>query len=143
MIERTEPFLTYNFLVAIEGLAVAGFMEVSAIAAETTVEKIKVGGLNQSEISLIGPTKYSDVTLKQGLAWSRELLAWHEAVVRGYGLRSNIHITALDARNSVKATWSLLEAVPIKWDAPILKATASEMAIASITFTHNGILRLM
>jgi phage tail-like protein len=136
-----EPYLTYKFTVMIEGLVVAGFTEVSAISVETELDRGRAGGMNQSEYVLVGPTKYSDVTLKQGMAVSHELFTWYSNVIEGRGLRSNIHITLQDSLNVPRAMWTLLEAIPIKWGSPALKASSSEIAIAEITFAHNGILR--
>jgi phage tail-like protein len=127
----------------IEGLIVAGFTEVSAITVETELERGRAGGMNQSEYVLVGPTKYSDVTFKQGMAVSQQLFLWHESVIRGYGIRTNIHIMVQDSEGIPRATWTLLEALPIKWVGPTLKANTSEIAIAEITFAHNGILRTM
>lgn len=140
---RVDPFTTHNFMVIIEGVPVANFMEVSAITAETSVEKIKVGGMNQSEISLLGATKYSDVSMKQGMTSSPVLTQWHNAVVQGYSMRTNIHIIAYDSEKVPRAEWMLLDAVPIKMVTPALKAMATEIAVTEITFTHNGILRIL
>ncbi len=140
---RVDPFATFSFSVSIDGLTLAGFTEISAISAETQVEKIKVGGMNQSEISLLGPTKYSDVVMKKGMCVSSELALWHECVIKGIAKRSNIHIVSKDFSGNIRAMWILIDAVPIKLITPALKAMSTELAIMEVTFTHNGILRVL
>ncbi len=39
---KDDPSTTFNFSVSIDGLSIAGFMEISAIAAETQIEKLKL-----------------------------------------------------------------------------------------------------
>ncbi len=94
-------------------------------------------------MSLLGPTKYSDVTMKKGMSTSWELIKWYDDVTKGQAKRSNIHIVAKDPVGNSKAEWVLNEAVPIKLVTPALKATSTELALVEVTFTHNGITRIL
>ncbi|MFD1905943.1 phage tail protein [Paenibacillus rhizoplanae] len=57
--------MLFNFIVEIDGISVAGFSEVSGLSVETQVERKTFGGENHKEFVFLGPTKYSDLTLKK------------------------------------------------------------------------------
>lgn len=80
---REDPFLAYNFIVEIDGISVAGFSEVSGLSVETQVERKTFGGENHKEFVFLGPTKYSDLTLKNGVTNDEYLWNWYQNVVNG------------------------------------------------------------
>ena len=67
----------------IEGLLVAGFSEVSGLQAETEVEEVREGGVNDYVYKLPKGTKYQNLTLKKGMTISNDLWDWHRNVVAG------------------------------------------------------------
>jgi len=79
---RTDPFMSFQFTVSVDTKngtqVVGGFSDVSGLTAETEVETLRVGGLNNAELTLPGPTKFpSRLTLKRGLGDAAMLWKWY------------------------------------------------------------------
>lgn len=136
--DRSDPYQSLNFLVEIQGLIVGGFSEVSGIQAETEVEEVREGGVNDYVHKLPKVTKYPNVTFKRGITDSDVLWRWHQDVVSGKIVRMSIFVILRDLQGSEKWRWSFLDAYPIKWVGPDLKADSSAVAIESLELAHNG-----
>ena len=70
---RTDPYRNFNFLVEIQGIIQASFMDCGGLEATTEVVEYREGGDNTTVRKLPGKTSYSDITLKWGLTSSAEL----------------------------------------------------------------------
>lgn len=139
---RFDPYLSFNFLVEIEGLLVGGFSEVSGLAVETEVETYREGGCNEYEHKLAGPTKYaSNLTLKKGLTDIQGLWNWHQEVARGTIERRNGTIYMLDSRGLPAMWWDFMGAYPVKWSGPELRGDSNAVAVESVELVHRGITR--
>ncbi len=128
----------YRFRIELEGLDVAGFSEVSGLSAETEIEEIAEGGLNQYVHRLPGRTKLQPIILKRGITTTNELWEWYESVVEGRIVRRSGSIILYDERDEEFRRWNFYEAYPSKWSGPELNASSSEVAIESIELVHNG-----
>ncbi len=136
--DRIDPYQSFNFLVEISGLIVGGFSEVSGIQVETELEEFREGGLNDYVHKLPKVTKYSNVTFKRGITDSDVLWAWHQAVVNGLIIRMPIFVILLDSQGAEKWRWCFIDAYPVKWIGPDLKADSGSVAIESLELAHNG-----
>jgi phage tail-like protein len=137
---RNDPYMAFNFLVEIEGLIVGGFSEVSGLQVETVVETYREGGLNEYEHKLAGATRYpSNLILKHGLTDIESLWSWHQDVVRGQIERKNGTIYLLDRQRLPAMWWDFLEAYPVKWTGPDLRAETNTVAVESVELVHRGI----
>lgn len=137
---RNDPYMAFNFLVEIEGLIVGGFSEVSGLQVETVVETYREGGLNEYEHKLAGPTRYSsNLILKHGLTDIETLWNWHQDVVRGIIKRKNGTIYLLDQQSLPAMWWDFVEAYPVKWTGPDLRAESNTVAVESVELVHRGI----
>lgn len=67
-----DPYRNYNFLVEIDGIAQASFVECSGLDATTEIIEYREGE-NTTVRKLPGKTTYSDITLKWGLTDSKEI----------------------------------------------------------------------
>ena len=70
---RVDPYRNFNFLVEIDGIAQASFIECSGLETTTEVIETREGGNNTTMVKLPGKTSYSDITLKWGLTASQEI----------------------------------------------------------------------
>jgi len=131
--------MSFRFLVEIDGLIVAGFSEVAGLQAETEVETIEEGGVNDHVHKLPKKTKYPNLMLKRGITDSSALWDWHKDVVDGKIERKSGYIILLDSEANEQWRWNFIEAYPVKWSGPDLKADGSTIAIESIELVHNGI----
>jgi len=138
--KRTDPYLSFNFLVEIENVVVAGFSEVTGLQVETEIKEYREGGLNDYMHRFAGPTRYStNLILKRGLTDADTLIAWHRDVTQGIIKRKNGSIVLLDITGEERWRWNFIEAYPVKWIGPNLRATASEVAVETLELAHNGI----
>jgi len=133
------PYLSFRFQVEIQGLLVGGFSEVSGLQAETDLEIIEEGGVNDYVHKLPKKTKHPNLILKRGIADSEALWKWHKNVSSGKIERKSGSIILLDNEGNPKWRWNFKEAYPVKWMGPELKAETSTVAVESVELAHNGL----
>ena len=136
--KRTDPFLGFRFRVEVDRVIQAGFSECSGLQAETEVEEVREGGLNDYVHKLPKGTKHVNLTLKRGLTDSDVLWNWYQDVVRGTGKRKLVDVFLLDHTGAERWRWSFREAYPVKWTGPDLKADGSAVAIETLELAHHG-----
>jgi len=141
---RNDPYLSFNFLVEIEGLLVGGFSEVTGLQIETEVKDYREGGLNEYIHKLAGPTRYpANLTLKHGLIDIETLWSWHQDITQGIIERKNGTIYLLDQKRLPAMWWDFMEAYPVKWSGPDLNAGSSTVAMEAVELVHKGISKPM
>lgn len=140
--KRVDPFRNFNFLVEIDGISQASFIECNGLEATTEVIETREGGNNTTMAKLPGKTTYSDITLKWGLTASIELMQWRQDVIDGNITRRNGSIVVYDLANKTEvARWNFFSAWPTKWDGPSLNAKSGEIAFETLVLAHEGIMR--
>jgi phage tail-like protein len=79
--------------------------------------------------------------LKRGITEARHLWQWFELVnVQGkYASRLDVTVTLLDAGGKPLLKWLLVSALPVKFKAPDLNATAAEVGIEELHLVHEGL----
>jgi len=138
--QRTDPYLAFQYQVEIESLTVGGFSEVTGLQVETEIKEYREGGLNEYMHRLAGPTRYpSNLILKRGLTDADILIRWHQQVTQGTVKRFNGSIVLLDISGQERWRWNFLQAYPVKWTGPNLRASAAEVALETLELAHNGI----
>lgn len=135
---RPEAYGAYHFDVQIAGVGNARFRSVSGLKSEAEVVSLREGGCNEFEHKLVGPTKYSNIVLKQGFA-DTKLCKLREQNVKGKVKRFNGTITQLGPGGRPVAKWTFYEGWICKWEGPELDATKNEISIESIEIAHHGI----
>jgi phage tail-like protein len=137
---RNDPYMSFNFLVEIEGLLVGGFSEVTGLQIETVIETYREGGLNEYEHKLAGPTRYpSNLILKHGLTDIESLWSWHQDVIRGQIERKNGTIYLLDRQRLPAMWWDFTGGYPVKWSGPDFRAESNTVAVETVELVHQGI----
>lgn len=137
---RNDPYMSFNFLVEIEGLIVGAFTEVGGLQVETQVHDYQEGGQNEFVHRLPGPARYpSNLILKRGLTDIESLWSWHRDVVAGKIERRNGTVYLLDRMSVPAMWWDFKEAYPVKWSGPELKADGNSVAVETIELVHKGI----
>ncbi len=137
--KRQDPYLGYRFIVEIDGISVARFSEVSGLQAEVETESYEEGGVNDFVHQLPRRAKYQNIVLKRGITDGQELWNWHQDVINGIVKRKNGSIVLLDSEGQEKWRWNFVQAFPVKWTGPELKADASSVAFESIELVHHGL----
>ena len=138
----TDPFASFNFLLEIDGIVKAGFSEVTGLNSESNVIEYREGNEGITPRKLSGLNKFGNVTLKRGVSHDVDMFNWHKDVMDGDIRRvTSMSIVLRDEKQTEAVRWNLLNAWPVKWMGPDLKANASEIAIEALEITHEGITR--
>jgi phage tail-like protein len=138
-----DPLRGFKFKVQIEGIARAGFREVSGLDAGTDAVDYREG----DEVvirKLAGLQKYSNITLKRGITDDQDIWKWRTMVIDGKikEARKNGQIIAFDDEGKEAAEWTFTNGWPTKWTGPTFNATANEVAIDTLEIAHEGLKRV-
>lgn len=136
---RDDPYLSFRFLVEVQGLLVGGFSEVSGLQAETETEDIQEGGVNDHVHKLPKMTRHQNIILKRGITDSETLWKWHNDVVNGKIERKTVFIILMNSEGKEVWQWYFERAYPVKWTGPDLRADSSTVAVETLELVHDGI----
>jgi phage tail-like protein len=138
---RKDPLPVFCFHVSIDGMGdPAFFKSVTGLKYEMETVTHREMGQNATTYQLVGGTKWSNVTLKQGFTKDSKLLDWRdEWLIPTQGTRQKVTITLLDTALKPQKTWNLHRAFPVKWEISEFDAQKSELAIETIELAHEGI----
>jgi len=139
---RVDPFRNFNFLVEMDGVTQASFIECSGLEATTEVIETRQGGDNTTVYKLPGKTSYGDITLKWGTTASTELMSWREDIIAGVVTRRNGSVVLYDLTNQTEvARWNFFNAWPSKWDGPSLNAKGNDLSIETLVLVTERVAR--
>jgi phage tail-like protein len=142
--QRVDPFRVFNFLVELDGIAQASFIECSGLGTTTEVIETREGGDNTTVRKLPGKTTNTDIVLKWGMTSVTELWVWRQQIIDGIVLRKNGSIVVFDLANSTEvARWNFVNAWPSKLEGPAFNAKGNDIAINTLTLSHEGITRVL
>ncbi len=136
--QRIDPYPAFKFYVEIGNITHAVFSECSGLEAEVEVMEYEEGGWNDYVHKLPGRVKYSDITLKRGVATSDDLWEWYEKTLQGTIERKNVTILLYDTSGTEYRRWKFEDAYPIKWTGPTFNAGENTAAIETLVLTHRG-----
>ena len=136
------PHGKFRYKVEIDGLDAGGFSEVSGFDVSIDVMEYREGDMVQTPMKMPGLKKYSNITLRQGLADSMVLYDWIILGVDAAPERKTITITLLDEEEAPAASWQVINAWPMRYTAPDFNATSSEVAIETLEIAHEGMIRV-
>jgi phage tail-like protein len=146
----TRPFAAFRFQVSLTGsnlpaglgpapLCGGAFSEATGLEATMTPRTIREGGRNFGQIQRPGPTAFGTVSLKRGVTSQQDLWTWFNLITNqeGFGRTLNGKIDIYSG-TSVAFTWTLSNVLPVKFKAPDLSATATQVAIEELqlAFEH-------
>ena len=140
--DRKDPFHGYNFLVEIDGVTKAGFREASGL--DTGQDPVEYRNGDEKQLTarkLPGLIKYSNISLKRGITDDKDLWDWRKKVMDGKVERKNVSIVLLSDDCQEKLRWNMREAWPSKWQGPSFNATSNDIAIESLEFVHEGLVK--
>ena len=148
--EREVPYGVFNYLVNIgdggEETAFGGFSEVSGLNAEITVAEYRNGNAPTNYVTKVPAIhKAGDVTLKRGVTGRNNLYEWLDLARSGdlSAKRAEVKVI-LRSENPTETepvvTWTLRNAMPIKWTGPTLTAKGgSDVAIEELVLAVEHI----
>jgi phage tail-like protein len=138
--KRDDPYQQFNFLVEIDGIPRAGFMECSGMTTDTDPIDYREGAdINLNVRKLSGLRKYSNIVLKRGYTKDKTLWDWRKKIINGQMERRSADVILLDeARNEV-LRWRIREAWISKWESGPFNAKGTDVAVETIELMHEGL----
>ena len=135
-----DPSPSFRFGVEIQGIQVARFSECSGLEFENETFEYKEGGLNSRVHRLPGRFKFTNLTLKKGIATDgNDLWDWVTNTVMSGVDPKTVTITLYDlSGQSPLRTWTYIGAYPVKWSAVPLNAEQNAIAIETLVLAHQG-----
>ena len=140
--QRFDPYPNYNFLVEIDQIERASFQECSGFDSTIDVIEHREGGDNTTLRKIPGMTKYSNISLKWGMAKDMELYQWHRDAIQGKLARKSGSIVVLDQQGNEVGRWNFFNAWPTKYDGPDFNAEGTDIAIETLELAHEGVERV-
>jgi len=139
MSPRNDPYAQFNFLVMLDGVASAGFTELSGMNTESDIVEYREGNFVGGVHKQPGLLKFGNLTLKRGYTLNQDLWLWRKSTLEGVTERRNGAIVLLDEAREPKLRWEFFEAWVSKYEGPALNATTSEAAIESIELAFENL----
>jgi phage tail-like protein len=136
---RDDPYMSFNFIVEVDGVIVGGFAECGGLVTETDIVEYRNGDEDITVRKLPGKAKYTNITLKRGYTDSRELWEWRRQVITGQTQRKSGTIQLLNEARQQALKWNFREGWPSKWEGPAFNAKNNEVAIESLEIAHEGL----
>jgi len=140
----TGPFVPFQFQVSLTGsnlpsglgpgpLCGGSFSEALGLEATMSPRAIREGGRNFGQVQRPGPTAFGSLTLKRGITSQADLWTWFDLVANRerFGRLLNAAIDIYSGTD-VAFTWKLVNVLPVKFKAPDLNATATQVAIEEL-----------
>jgi len=139
---RNDPATAFRFTVRFDNLPPGGFTDCSGLTLETEVQDYHEGGVNTHNWRFASRTKQSNLVLKRGIV-NKVLWDWHQDIATGRMQFRNGTITVHDPSGSEdKLEFQVLQAFPVKWTGPDLGAAQNNIAVESVEFAHQGLIRI-
>ena len=146
-----EPLKAFRFLVELDGkkVAVAAFTGFSGVQMEVDTLQVRSGNdIRGVQEYVPTMTRFAPVTLTKGVVGDDEFLNWLFSVAaspnagpRSGGGRRTLNVGALDDKGNRGVTWTLYNALPIRYQLTPMDGGRSEVLSESITFAITGVER--
>ena len=146
-----EPLKAFRFLVELEGrrVVVAAFTGFSGIQMDVDTLQVRSGNDTRGVQEYVPTlTRFAPVTLTKGIVGDDEFLDWLFSVAAGpnsgpkLGIsRRTLNVVALDDKGNRGVTWTLYNAMPIRYQLTPMDGGRSEVLSESLTFAITGVER--
>ena len=133
-----EAYPGCRFYVLFDDQAQGVFTEVSGLQIEMDIMEYQEGGNNGFVHRLPGFTKVSNLTLKRGITDSNEFYTWLNDVSNVNLKRRHVTVVMYDASGTELVLWNFLNAYPVKWVGPQLRASDNTVAVETLELAHGG-----
>jgi phage tail-like protein len=119
----------------------AAFAECDGLEMSIEPKMIRSGGDNRRQDHFIGPTSYSQLTLKRGMTANLDLWNWFLAATQpGRVSTAQGQVTLWDADGTPRITFVLENCLPVKMRAPSLNAKDGQVAIEEIQLVYASLI---
>lgn len=139
---RPEPFIKYRFIVEIDGIVQASFLEVEGLNVTVEVIEYREGADPTSAMLMPGLPHYGPLILRNGLTKNNELLDWMEKTVGGRLERKNLSVVILNAEGNEIARYNVWNAWPSRWSLGKLDSLGVGPIIEELVIQYEGFERV-
>jgi phage tail-like protein len=150
MPQQWYPFTAFNFEVKLVvpnanqhnlslTLVEGEFAECDGLEMTMEPKKIREGGNNTTQINLVGPVSYGNLTLKRGMTPNFDLWRWFQLAMGGptRGLRASGTVVMQDGEHKPLIAFELTDCLPLKLKGPSLNAKEGQVAIEELQLAYS------
>ena len=141
--QNKNPYSAFNFIVEINGEAVAAFQEVSGLDSENTPIEYREGTDAMNTVrKLPGIEKYPNLILKRGMTGSMYLWDWRKEARDSSGSFPPVRDVVIQLQSETHENvykWKLTNAWCCKLTGPTLNATGNEIAVETMELAYDRI----
>ena len=138
--KRDDPYQQFNFLIEIDGIPRAGFMECSGLTTDNDAIDYREGADKAMNVrKLPGLRKYTNVVLKRGYTQDKSLWEWRKAIINGKVQRRSADVILLDEDRNEVLRWRIHEAWISKWDSGAFNAKTNDVVVETAELVHEGL----
>jgi phage tail-like protein len=120
-------------LVEISGIPAADFEECALPVASIEAIELKERAGAQVHISKLPTIANSgNLLLKRGLVNSTALWDWYSGLGSGTGAAATVTVTLLDDDREPVIKWSFTNALPVKYEGPVLDGKTNDLAVETL-----------
>ncbi len=141
------PFTAFRFEVVLDlenpvagitsPLCDAAFAECDGLEMTMEPKTIESGGVNDRQIHLIGPVKFSQLTLKRGMTSNLQLWTWLALTAQGTVAPASGAVTMWDTDSTPVIEFALQGCLPVRMRAPSLNAREGLVAVEELALVYE------
>lgn len=139
--DRAEPYLKYKFMVEIDGIVNAYFLEVEGLNVTVDVIEYREGADQLGPILIPGLAHYGPLVLRDGVTENTELLNWMKNTTTGTVERKNLSVIILTPEGYEVARYNVLRAWPSGWSLGKLDSLGVGQVIEELVIQYEGLSR--
>jgi phage tail-like protein len=79
------------------------------------------------------------LSLRRGITNADILWLWHREITQGIINRRNMSIILLDSAGREVRRWNFVQAYPVSWTGPELRADTAQVAVETLELANRGI----
>jgi len=132
-----------RFLVVLDGVSFGMWASASGLDVSWGLCEYRAGDMGNARWFFPGATKYSDVQLSRAAcAESGVVKKWLDANSKSKGSleKKSGTITLMTSDGAEVTHWTLANVMPLKWAIEKFDASASKVAMETLTLAHEGFL---
>jgi phage tail-like protein len=131
---RVSP---YYFVVEIDGVQTARFLECYGLEMASSTFEVEEGGLNVSTHKFSGHNRSPNIILKKGITNNNELLKWYQNNINGDFQRKSGSVILMDSSHEEIKRWNFFRAFPCRWKCPALDAHDNYFPVEILEITYE------
>ena len=142
-IGRADPDIPYRYFIEIDGIQCVRFKEVSGLKMTTHTTRIREGGNNRFEHTLIDGQTFEPLTIKKGFYGARNdfftwMYAMHAPKANEHSKRKKtVALVALDDKGIEVCRFNFFNAFITEYAGPEFDATSRDIAFESVKISYD------